>query len=338
MKYLIFILSLVTICGCTKKEIGPQHVNEPLFAGQKVLVLNEGNFGWGNASISAYNPNQNRVANGIFSSVNNLPLGDVCQSGIRWNNSYLIVVNNSNRIEILDSANLESIEQIECMGSPRYLLPAKNERVYVSDLYRGQLGIVNLANYQLVDSIAVPGWVENLIYANEFLYATCPNDESVICIDTTINTVIQSIDVGIVATSIVKDRNNQLWVLGLGSGAASAHLLCINPSTNTIISNFEFPEFEAPAQLVINGVGEELYYLNNGICRMHITDNELPSNKLINGYGQNNYGLSINPITNEIYLTDAKDFIQPGSLFRFSQLGQLIDSVDCGIIPQSIIF
>ena len=248
------------------------------------------------------------------------------------------MVNNSNRIEILDSANLESIEQIECMGSPRYLLPAKNERVYVSDLYRGQLGIVNLSNYQLVDSIAVPGWVENLIYANEFLYATCPNDESVICIDTTINAVIQSIDVGIVATSIVKDRNNQLWVLGLGSGAASAHLLCIDPSTNTIISNFEFPEFEAPAQLVINGVGEELYYLNNGICRMHITDNELPSNKLINGYGQNNYGLSINPLTNEIYLTDAKDFIQPGSLFRFSQIGQLIDSVDCGIIPQSIIF
>lgn len=338
MKYILFIAVFATMFACNKEEIGPQYVNEPLFEGQKVLILNEGSFGWGNASISAYNPDQYIVANGVFNSVNNLPLGDVCQSGIRWDAFYLIVVNNSNRIEFLDSTNLESIGHIECMGSPRYLLPAKNNLAYVSDLYSNKLGLLDLVTHQFTDSITVPGWVEKMVYANELLYGTCPNSSCVVCIDTSSNAVQTIIDVGIEAMSIVKDQNGKLWIMGSGVGGNPSRIICIDPVTNSIVVEFEFQEFEYPSQLKINGIGDELYYLNDGVCKMSITDLELPLNKFIVGYGQTNYGLAVHAHTNEIYLTDAKDFIQPGGLYRFNQYGEIVDSVTCGIIPQEVIF
>ena len=64
-----------------------------------VLVCNEGNFRWGNASAGILNlSNQKWVEDG-FKQVNGRSLGDVLQSATYWNENWWLVVNNSSKIE-----------------------------------------------------------------------------------------------------------------------------------------------------------------------------------------------------------------------------------------------
>jgi len=325
--------------SCKKREIGPQFLVEPLFKGEKVLILNEGNFGWGNSSITAYDPANYQVANAVYYSANDLPLGDVCQSGTRWGGYYLIVVNNSNKIEILDTNTLEIIDELPSLGSPRYVLPGQNGKAYVSDLYANQLGVVDIETKQLATTITMPGWVEEMVYANGSLYGTCPSNDCLVRVDTATNSLLETISIEAGPVSIVKDRNDMLWALSNGIGSVPARLSVIDPATNNVVRVLEFDGAAQPTQLKINGTGDELYYIyGSGVCRMSVEATEVVSEAFIEGYWQTPYGLAVQPETGEIYLTDVKDFIQPGQAYRFTSTGQLLDSISCGTIPQSIVF
>ena len=80
--YHILFLILV-LCSCKKKEVGPQRLDGKPYnkeAGSKLIIGCEGNFGFGNASLSLYNLETKAITNNLFNSQNNLPLGDVLQS------------------------------------------------------------------------------------------------------------------------------------------------------------------------------------------------------------------------------------------------------------------
>ena len=45
-----------------------------------ILIANQGNFGWGEGTLSTYNPNTKTVQNDVFKTINNQSLGNVFQS------------------------------------------------------------------------------------------------------------------------------------------------------------------------------------------------------------------------------------------------------------------
>ena len=47
------------------------------------------------------------------------------------------------------------------------------------------------------------------------------------------------------------------------------------------------------------------------------------------------YGLTINPVNGEIYVSDAVDYVQSGTVLRYSQDGELLDTFNVGINPGS---
>ena len=103
-------LFLLTFSSCKKEEFGPQCKNceenaiTPSIQND-VIIVNEGNFGFGNATLTLYNSTNRNIHHGIFQQVNNYPLGDVAQSAYYFNEKIVVVVNNSNKIEIIDKAD-----------------------------------------------------------------------------------------------------------------------------------------------------------------------------------------------------------------------------------------
>jgi len=58
---------------------------------------------------------------------------------------------------------------------------------------------------------------------------------------------------------------------------------------------------------------------------MSISDTTLPSTPFINGNGKLFYTLSVDASNGEIYVSDAIDYLQRGSIYRYSASGNLID-------------
>lgn len=87
-----------------------------------VFIVNEGNFTNGNASVSFFDRDSLTVTNDIFDKINGRPLGDVAQSMNEFNEKYYIVVNNSSKVEIVNSSDFVSTGVINGFALPRYFL------------------------------------------------------------------------------------------------------------------------------------------------------------------------------------------------------------------------
>jgi len=98
-KFILIVTLLAMAAGCTDNPGSISGETDTTY-----LILNEGAFGQGNASISTFNPAARELQNNVFAS-RNAPrvLGDVLQSAIQHENRLYLVVNNSKKIEVVDS-------------------------------------------------------------------------------------------------------------------------------------------------------------------------------------------------------------------------------------------
>ncbi|MCT4582340.1 MAG: hypothetical protein N4A35_13080 [Flavobacteriales bacterium] len=344
MRTLSILLIIGLLLGaCRKKEVGPQRIDGTAYhkeAGSKVVIGCEGNFGWGNASMSVYNAETKVNVNQVFSTQNSLPLGDVFQSSTLFNGDLFVVVNNSNKIEVVDTTNFLSKGTITGLTSPRYFLGVSPSKAYVSDLYANAITIVNPTTFQVTESIPVSAWTEQLVLLDQTAYVTQKGSNQVLLIDVTTDAIIDSITVGREPNSLVLDTFDNLWVLCSGGvNEAIPSLVQINTATNTVMKELFFSSItESPNNLQIDTSGTQLIYLNSAIYQQSISSNTMNQTPVLNAGNIVYYGLGVNPYNNEIYLSDAKDYVQAGTVYRYSPTLELIDHFNTGIIPQDFTF
>jgi len=139
----------------------------------------------------------------------------------------------------------------------------------------------------------------------------------------------------------VIDKNNMLWVLCNGGYKREnfAELDGINTTTDEIEKRMIFPTKQSsPSCIDIDGVGETLYFLESGVRRMNITASSLPSEPYIPESTHYFRKLGINPLNNDIFITDAVDYEQNGYLIYYKSDGTLVSSYLADIIPGLMCF
>lgn len=342
-KIIVIYVFAFSFFACKKKEVGPQRVDgAPYYQqeGSKVIVGCEGNFGWGNASMSVYNTETKVNANQVFNTQNHLPLGDVFQSATLFNGDLFIVVNNSNKIEVVDTTNFMSKGTITGLTSPRYFMGISHSKAYVSDLYANAITIVNPSTFQITGTIPVSDWTEQMILLNQTAYVTQKGTNQVLLIDVVTDAVVDSITVGREPNSLVLDAFDNLWVLCSGGvNEVTPSLVQINTTTNTVMKNLLFNSpSESPNNLQIDTSKTQLLYLNDNLYQQSLTATAIDDNPILNAGNTVFYGLGVNPYNNEIYLSDAIDYVQAGKVYRYSPTMSLIDDFTTGIIPQDFTF
>lgn len=344
MKNLIFILFLILFfTTCKKKEVGPQRIDGTSYfkeAGSKLIIGCEGNFGWGNASVSLYNTETQKVSNNLFNSQNGLPLGDVLQSSSLFNGDLYIVVNNSNKIEVIDTSNFISKGTITGLNSPRYFLGISSTKAYVTDLYANAISIVNPSTLQLIGTIPVSAWTEQLLLHNNEVYVAQKGTNQLLVIDPFLDVITDSLTVGREPNSLVIDAFQNLWVLCSGGINETVPVLNkINTTTKTITASLVFSSInESPNSLKIDTSGTSLYYLNNDLFKQSISATNVSLSPYITSGSSVYYGLGINPFNNDIYLADALDYVQAGKVYRYNSSINIVDTLSVGLIPQDFTF
>lgn len=340
---MLLLLAVLAFSSCVKEN--PKGNT----AAKGVYLVNEGNFNFGNAEISFYDPATNNVNNNLFNTVNGYGLGDVAQSLTIHDSIGFIVVNNSAKIEVVSLPGLHKIRTITISGSsPRYLLPVNDSIAYVSDLYAAKIHVVNYQTGMLVKQITgVPGWTEHLVMYGADVWVEGRNyssahaaSTSLVKLNTTNHTLVQTyVLTGSNCNGIVLDKSNNLWVAVEQDTAhgVSSSLICYNQSMQQI-KKLDFAFGQHPSNLCINGAKDKVYYLDKGVYSMDVTSASLPDQAFIAEEGRTLYGLGIDPGNGEVYLSDALDYVQPSIIFRYNALGELQNTFHAGIITGNFSF
>ena len=342
---LILMALLLLPTSCMEWDYG--YVEEFNTSGERGLfICNEGNFQYGNATLSYYNPDTKRVENEIFYRANAMKLGDVAQSmtirnGIGW-----VVVNNSHVVFAIDINTFKEVGRITNLSSPRYIHFISDEKAYITQIWDNRIFIVNPKLYKVIGHIEVAnmsiesGSTEQIVQYGKYLYINCrSNQDRIIKVDTETDKVVDELIVGLQPTSLVLDKNNKLWTITDGGyegspyGYEAPSLYRIDAESFTIEKEFKFNLGNSPSKVQLNEAKDKIYWLNDDVWAMDVEADNLPAHPFLPYSGTRYYGLTLCPHTDEVYVADAINYVQQGKVYRLSAGGELIDEFYVGITP-----
>jgi len=357
MKYSLHKLLLILGAGlllwaCEKDDDQEVHQNDqnnntngdekPFDHG--AFILNEGNFNQGNASLDFWDSDQQKLRSQVFKEVNGRPLGDVLHAMNTIDGHSYLIVNNSGKIEVINPATLESQQLMNGFPSPRRILKVADGKAYVTNFTlegASEISIVDLQDHAISGSIAVDGWKERLVKANNKVFVSQVKAGNLLVIDPKEDAIMDTISLVKEVKHVAKDANGNLWALGNGGfEAKTPRLYKIDPLTHEVLMELEFGSKQtSPGNLTLNAAKDSLFFLNEGVFTMPIQSTSLPSSPVIREKDYSFYSIGVAPTGSEIYVSDAIDYVQKGMVLRFNRNdGKLIDSFRTGIIPGGFVF
>jgi YVTN family beta-propeller protein len=341
----------VTFSSCQKDDDDDNQTPSVGKYQKGVFVVNEGPFQNGTGTISFINRDSLTIENNIFDSINNRPLGNIVQSMNVHNSKAYIVVNNADKIEVVNADDFKETGVINGLKLPRYFLPIDNNKAYVSqwggNATEGSVKVINLNNNTISKTINTSTGAEAMLLHNGKVYVSniggFDGDSTITVINASTDAIEATINVGANPTSMVLGSNGNIYVLCSGkykidfsSLESKGSLYEIN-SSNTVVNNFEFASmFSQPSDLTINAAANKMYYSYDGkIYSQDIDASSLQFNVFAT---RNAYGLGIDKVTDYIYVADAGNFASNGKVLRYNANGSIIDSFTAGIAPNGFFF
>lgn len=331
MKMSVLLLSSMFVFNaCSDKNNDPEPDNE---TPERVLILNEGGFLKGNASIDVYNVEGNQLEEDVFFSKNNRPLGDVLQSVTVSGNQLYWIVNNSGKIEVTDQ-QLRSVGTITGFTSPRNMA-VLNGKGYVTDLFSGKIWVTDLASAKITDSIVAPGWSEGILAAEGEIWVARPSQKYIYRIDVTLNTLKDSIELPSGASELVSDNKGNIWVLCGGNQAnnVKASVVRIRLSDRTVIADLPF-EGQYPSRLRYNA--GMVYFVVGGEVFRVAEDASTAGLAWLSAASA--YGLNIDPQTQNVWVGNARDFSGKSEVSVYDPQGNKIKSLETGVATNGFLF
>jgi Uncharacterized conserved protein len=369
---IIFVVFGVTLSSCRKDEKSLSSEDSEVTGGingavKGFFLLNEGNMGSNKASLDYFDYETGIYSKNIFAERNpsvSRELGDVGNDIQIYGGKLYTIINRSNLVEVMDRTTAKHLAMVS-VPNCRYITFDKGY-AYVSS-YAGaikedptkRLGYVAKIDtltmtvvaicevgYQPEEMVVLGG---KLYVANSGGYTPDDYDNRVLVIDLNTFTVSKDIEVAINLHRMKIDGDGKIWVSSRGDHSKSgSDLFIIDPSTNQI-SKLDLP---LPCGNM-TVCGDSLYVYSNSFnsstgkntvsyALVNTKTKEVVSRNFIKDGTERSitvpYGLAVNPETREIIVTDAKDYLTPGTIYCFSKEGRLKWSALTGDIPAHIVF
>ncbi len=345
-KFYLLGLSLLSImfasCGddeMTTTDPGPMSEEQTYDNG--VLIVNEGPFMGGSGTLDYYDRDKDSLIRNVYSSVNDgQVIGSILQSvTVIGENAYL-VVNNSAKIEVVDAVTMEYKNTITGLTNPRYLVALNNNEAVVSEWgannEEGQLKKINLSTMIVTDSVSVSG-PEQMVVSGDKIYVANSGgsgESDKVTVHGFDLTQQSEIMVGKRTIDMVQDVDGSIWVLSGGSfvtndGASICRI--VNGTSNFCkgLSGF-------PSDLIVDGSGDNLYYVENGEVKRLEVNNEGEDFTLDASISGFVYGLGYDGEADELYIGTTPDYFSESTTFVISANGDARE-LTTGILTNSFV-
>jgi DNA-binding beta-propeller fold protein YncE len=354
----------------TEYEILPEAIN-PNNNPKGMYVLNEGNMGSNKASLDFVDFRNALYVRNFYAERNPTvikELGDVGNDIQIYGSKLYAVINCSHKVEVMEAATGKRIAQVD-IPNCRYIR-FDRENAYVS-AYVGPVAIdpnaqlgavyrVDTASLTVTGKVTVGYQPDELEVLGEYLYVAnsggyrAPNyDYTVSVVEMYAMKQVQKIPVGINLHRIRKDNYGKLWVTSRGDYQTIPSRLFVldrkdkNSRDMVVTDTLNIPCSEMCIQ------GDSLYFysvewnkqkeenrVSYGI--IHVKTKKLICNHFITDGTDKDitvpYGIQINPVNGDIYLTDAKNYVSSGVVHCYDRNGKRKWSVRAGDIPAHLCF
>jgi len=338
----LFLASLIILSACASDD----DTNPAIPAeGEQIIIANEGGFLAVNAEVSAIDVETNTIRQNLYSESNDgAVLGDILQNIYQQGDELYLVMNNSSKIEVVGIKDFVAKRTIGGISSPNAMLFLSPTRAYVSDLFAPTLYEVNTQTGAITAEINLPASANQLFEVDGEVWCTSYFPGQAFVVNPATNSVVAEVDLRIGASGIVRDGQGKVWVLCEGNyfspTTVASALYRINPSLRQIEEAFEFPESVAyGAKLASDPDAQTLYFVTaSGLFAMVTSTNALPTTPFIAAADRNFYGINVDPLTGNLALTDARNFIESGVVYFYTPEGVLIQEFSTGINPDDVIW
>lgn len=372
MKRIIYLsIVLCVLVGCRREDV--VYLPEEVGAGEEQLtdiagfyLLNEGNMGSNKATLDYYDYETAVYTRNIYVEMNPdvpMELGDVGNDLKAYRGRMYAVINCSNKVEVMNLADARRIGQIEIpncrsiafdgdyayvtsYAGPVEITQDYSQLGYVAKVDLATLKVVDrcLVGYQ-PDGIAISGGKIYVCNSGGYRVPNYENTLSVIDLETFRET--ERVPIAVNLSKVLADAKGRLWVSSRGDYFdVSPGLYLYDPAAGEVVKNFDNPvgsmdlcggkiytvgsrfSYETMTTKVSSAVidTETLTVTDNFITDGTETDIRMP------------YCVKVNPVTGEIYVTDARNYVNPGRLHCYSPEGGRLWTVRTGDIPAHILF
>jgi len=347
-KELILFLLVFIIFSCEKDPLSVKKEKPKIVQG--AFIVNEGNFSLSNASLSYYDFSTRTISNNLFKSVNGRRLGDVAQSMTIIDTLGFIVVNNSNKIEVIGIHSIKSLATISMpdSSSPRNLADGDNGKLYVTNMNTNSVSVIDKKTFKVENNIAVGPKPEEILTINGKAYVANGGfgyNNTVSVIDLKKNRVVKTISVGDYPAYLQKINNGDISILCQGrwpswsdttDKGTQGGIYNINTQTDEVVDSlkvsgnvFEFTYDGNATGYFIKGI------MVGNIVSYSTVTMKIQSDTLFKGVY---YAVETDPTSGNIFALDAKDFSQNGELKIFGSRGDLLETHTVGIGPGAVCF
>jgi hypothetical protein len=255
-------------------------------------------------------------------------------------------------VEVINIATGKSLKRIPFFDDskdfmPRYIAFYKN-KAYVSS-YDGYISKIDTTSLTIESRIAVGGALEGLAIVNGKLYVTNsnhvfypnPNNSSVSVVDLSTFSKKLDINVGLNPTKIAATANGDLFTVVKGNYAdVPAQLVKLSSVTDKKVDSFDA---NLAAIAVANSKGyvivEGNYPNPNLLKTLNIATGAVGSDLVTDGTVVSTYyGVTVNTLSNDVYVGDANGYAPAGKFFCFGADGKKKFEFATGASPQSAVF
>jgi len=326
-KRLILILGITMSLGACQEEFGPQSVNgaEVVPDSTLAIIVNEGNFQWGNASLGQFNPEDGIYQDGIFRQANAQPLGDVIQEAHKIGDRYYLVMNGSNELVICNTDWTE-LKSSPGLGAPKNLWFWQGS-LWMSDLYKPRLQEFDLDGSLIANKSLgrIPSFLCHwhnqliLVYPSQLESFAAPN----------------------VAPQELMRFNNQVKAI---LNFQESLFIALD---NGVLYSWSHPDSSlsfVDSVSILDGAlssasGQKGFFSYDGDSLYHHQkSNNFKSKSLININCENFYGLDFHSESNSLYLFDARAFVAPHKVWRIdTDNAQVLNEFEAGALPKGLL-
>lgn len=307
-----------------------------------VVVVNQGAFGTGTGTLTFKERGSDVVNQGIYAAANeNAALGNIAQSMIEHDGMNYIAINNGGKVVVTDDEDFTIIDTISGINQGRYFA-SNGDKLYLTSWgetgSNGGIYEINTSTNTVAEFIETGNGPEGLVFADDLLYVAKGGgfglDSLLLIIDPSDNSIQKSIVVGDNPQLVVKDKDDNVFVICSGFSD------WMNPANNTNgklvkISNQEIEwSIDIPNgsnNLTIDTDNDFLYFVLNGEVVKQNLNNSMLQATVVRSLSA--YALGFDQEDKLLYMSDAKDFSSQGQVYIYSTTEEVVDSFTAGVVP-----